>query len=283
MEKTRVDLLSVRMSSSSQKSKDVTSAEVSQLPRHGSPTCQCMGLENLTGMIDMQVMGVNVKYPSDLGSTCHAWDAGRHPACNAKASVKPSWCSRPWCYVDPCTCTGVSSLPMPDTQYLPNGRVRGVRLYKSYATCNPTASHFDETNTLAATIKDTLADCAAPTDSRVIGNDDCMCVGIQGLPGLLNRTWKGITHQYPAETGSYCKSWDAYHFGECVGLSAPSYCQKQWCFVDPCNCRNIRASPEPSGFNGLWRGRPLYTSYETCGDDVSDGAVGNFQAPAMCR
>jgi hypothetical protein len=74
-------------------------------------------------------------YPADLGAHCEAWDLAYHPECPGE-----TWCSKKWCYVDPCNCDGIPALPKPST-YIPGGLFQGRPVHFSYATCGAKDSY----------------------------------------------------------------------------------------------------------------------------------------------
>lgn len=71
----------------------------------------------------------------------------------------------------------------------------------------------------------------------------------------------------PHDFGARCGDWDA-EAPECSRDDAPEYCGMRWCYVDPCECETA-VPPKPSAtFPGAkYRGRPLYWSYATCGEE----------------
>jgi len=72
---------------------------------YGQEDCRCVGLAGREpGAAFMYIDDdTRVKYPSDVGATCKAWEADVHPDC-LKGGHTPAWCSTQWCFVDPCKC-----------------------------------------------------------------------------------------------------------------------------------------------------------------------------------
>lgn len=66
------------------------------------------------------------------GARCNAWDDGIDSACNTAVDDiegKPEWCSKQWCYVDPCNCQS----PMQSTTV--GTSFQGQPAFWSYVTC----------------------------------------------------------------------------------------------------------------------------------------------------
>lgn len=64
----------------------------------GNKKCKCRGYSGISGEIEH----TNFSYPGDVGSKCAAWDKDVNPSCLVEEP--PVWCSKKWCYVDPCRC-----------------------------------------------------------------------------------------------------------------------------------------------------------------------------------
>lgn len=101
----------------------------------GEEDCRCVGLGGKeVGKAFMHIDDERmVQYPADIGSTCKAWEADVHPDC-MKEGDKPSWCSKKWCFVDPCKCKTKAppKAVMPANKYM---RFQGKTAYFSYNTC----------------------------------------------------------------------------------------------------------------------------------------------------
>lgn len=124
------------------------------------------------------------------------------------------------------------------------------------------------------------------------GHTDCPCVTMPESPG---GTWptgtkkNGTTVEYSSDTGSSCKAWDKTQDATCKAKGAPSWCQKKWCWVDPCSC-GLTPIPKRSSYfpNARKNGRPVYYSYTTCGDadefteDYHRAACPNQDTEAKC-
>mmetsp|Transcript_12164 Transcript_12164/g.28383 ORF Transcript_12164/g.28383 Transcript_12164/m.28383 type:complete len:476 (+) Transcript_12164:71-1498(+) len=89
-----------------------------------------------------------------FSSSCYDQDTGMMWAdqCETPWQVgcRAAWCDRPWCYINPCTCTSVSDIA--SSQYFP-----GSTLYYSYANCksidtfSPSNSTVDTTDLCSST------------------------------------------------------------------------------------------------------------------------------------
>jgi len=75
-----------------------------------------------------------------------------------------------------------------------------------------------------------------------IGESNCPCMSINvGDRQKENSTLVTIGVKvvpYPVGlTAGTCDSWDEGRYpGACDNRDAPSWCEKKWCYVDPCNC-----------------------------------------------
>lgn len=88
----------------------------------------------------------------------------------------------------------------------------------------------------------------------------CMCVGV--CAGVLLEGPKAGVQSCPCTgnsslgLGTTCEAWDL-GVGHCARSSPPSWCNKEWCHIDPTNCDRPH---RPSGsFQGM------HYSYATCG------------------
>jgi len=97
------------------------------------------------------------------------------------------------------------------------------------------------------------------------GHEDCPCIGINELEGETVATLKnGKQVPYPADLGGECKAWDLKKHPSCPGAA---WCEQEWCYVDPCNCKNVAVLPKPSIYlpGAKYQGKPVHFSYATCG------------------
>ena len=93
--------------------------------------CECTGVNT----------GINgATYGTDFGTACKAWEDGGNftlaPSCDTFSAVG-TWCCRPWCYIDPTTCDGLTTPYFPS--YFADASI-GDALYFSYAACDPPAT-----------------------------------------------------------------------------------------------------------------------------------------------
>jgi len=100
------------------------------------------------------------------------------------------------------------------------------------------------------------------------GNDKCPCIGVDKLEGeTIAKISKDKKVSYPADLGGRCESWDKSNHPKCPG---ESWCEQEWCYVDPCNC-DIPVLPKPSSYipDSQYQGKPVFFSYATCdGEDT---------------
>lgn len=233
----------------------------------GDTRCPCIGFDNIEGTISVTYGDENaskqVIYPADLGARCEKWESGRHPECLPGGS-QPAWCDQAWCLVDSCNCR----LPVLPKRYTlaPDTLYRGKPLYYSYASCG--SQDFWSKQPV------------------VNGNGQCRCIGFDQIPGTMEIQWKDPTTdkkqmvQYPAEMGGSCRSWDDNVHPMCKGAGKkPSWCDRRWCYVDPCSC-DIGTPPKVTMYLpwATFTGKSLYYSYETCGSEDSFTTELNLEA-----
>jgi len=131
-----------------------------EIPQVGTAGCRCIGFDNIPGTTDITLMidgeSQTVSYPAEIGGTCKAWDEGVHPECR-KGKDSPKWCSKRWCYVDPCSCN--LDQPPKVTLYLPEATFTGKSLYYSYATCGDEDFFTKKYNLEACVNQDNEEDC----------------------------------------------------------------------------------------------------------------------------
>lgn len=233
---------------------------------YGDFACPCVGIVGLTGFTSVTI-GVDTvvdMYPSDVGSSCDAWDDGRYPGlCIGNAYTDADWCSSKWCYVDPCNCN-IATIPTP-LDYLFGATYQGKRIFYSYATC-ASNNTYDPPMSIAQT-----AECSKTWDATTYGLESCPCVGIDGLTGTTTVTIGGMTFDnlYPNEIGSSCKAWDDNRYpGSCTGNAATDadWCSSKWCYVDKSTCTGLSEGPYKSTYlaDGKFKGNKLFYSYITC-------------------
>jgi len=125
------------------------------------------------------------------------------------------------------------------------------------------------------------------------GMENCPCVavsiGVREQSGIaLVIAGKNVTYPDDLVSGT-CQAWDADLYpGECDGTKdpAPDWCNKRWCFVDPCSCNQTTVMSSHFGPEVLKGSNPLQFSYTTCGetDTFSDAnTCGRLLDPEGCE
>jgi hypothetical protein len=97
------------------------------------------------------------------------------------------------------------------------------------------------------------------------GKNKCPCVGIDNIQGYFAAQIDYHHVQYPLEVGSACAAWDKDFNPACKAGVPPAWCQKSWCYVDPCNC-DIEVTPKKTGIGLEYQGHAAFWSYSTCGN-----------------
>jgi len=104
------------------------------------------------------------------------------------------------------------------------------------------------------------------------GSSDCPCVGIDEVEGhttaIVQHEKKAVSLDFPADLGAHCDAWDNDKHPACP---KNDWCKKKWCYVDPCNCKNVADLPKPGGYmaKAKYQGKTVYYSYATCGTSDS--------------
>jgi len=210
--------------------------------------------------------------------------------------------------VDPCNCK--LKVPPKKQTYMPDARYRNEDIYYSYFTCGATDKWTPKHNPEACPLQKDKAACKADSkkcawndeDNACVGaayagectkdvpeekygKKECRCAAIEKQEGEVTFKVKGKDVSYPVDLGSTCKAWDEDSSPECKGGSAPNWCKKKWCYVDPCEC-DLAKGPFPATYgDGKWSvdGRKTYYSYVTCGETNSFGAGDKkFERPEKC-
>jgi len=270
-------------------------------PLHGKPGCECIGISHIKGSIVLTrgsiytESGTVDNYPPDLGTYCKAWDDGLYPGRCQKPDEQPGlgkgWCAEKWCYVDPCTCSGVEVKPK-ITRWMRTTSMRGLPIYYSYSACGGDDRWTNDENPDACIIEKSEEGCSKKSDCSWTGTQclgwelaglcehkdsmwreewgdkRCPCIGIAGYNGTMKVTLNdGREKDFPLDTGSECKAWDTRgNNPECSGNNPPAHCAQPWCFVDPCQC-SLDVPPTRSSHlpDARFKNRPVYYSYSTCG------------------
>ena len=106
----------------------------------------CKTPKNESGL---QLIAGGACFPFSFGSSmCLQHDLVHDPACQvdqAGESLIPSYCFRPWCYVNPDVCKRDSMEQVYRSSYFPFDS--GVDLFYSYSTCNSTADDWSSVHT----------------------------------------------------------------------------------------------------------------------------------------
>merc|ERR1719486_404476 len=131
---------------------------VRELNTYGNPGCQCVGIDNLEGTTDVKYQGKDITYPADVGGSCSAWDKASNPECTSGEA--PDWCSKQWCYVDPCTCN--LDVPPKPSVYMSHATYQGKPIHYSYATCGMADEFSSDEAKMDAQKADNSEICAKP-------------------------------------------------------------------------------------------------------------------------
>lgn len=291
-------------------------------PVYGASGCQCVGIDNVKGEVQVLISDKfgKTSFPAETGAACDTWDiVGAHPDCEqgtdrnfSRTNDKdPSWCSQPWCYVDPCKCdlgTPVVSAYLPDATY------QGHPVYYSYDTCGGQDSYTASSHKTACVNQKTEGACTAlpkcawngktcagkevhgvcnaPLDAKLFGAENCRCIGIDKLEGSIEADLgKSGKVPFPASYGAQCAAHDKTSHPDCKGANPPEWCDKAWCFIDPCDCQQEEPPKVTAGWLGStvnFQGKTLYYSYTSCGaedlftEKFNKGACMNQKSEAAC-
>jgi len=140
---------------------------------HGQDDCRCIGHASKHGIAKMSINDTHVvDYSANVGGKCGAWEQEAHPACKVEGK-KPGWCSKKWCWVDPCKCK-TSVPPKATMQANSHLKFQGIIAHWSYATCGSEDQwSADSENKYCHTQKDStscldLKHCAWTTDKKCL-------------------------------------------------------------------------------------------------------------------
>lgn len=247
----------------------------------GNEACRCIGVA-AKGRVPIEVENQTVTYPAHFGTQCQAWDIKRYPGCDAEKP--PDFCSKKWCYVDPCKCR---IAPAPKRSSL-NFSYQGAPLYWSYATCGDEdlLSHiapgvcpnqkiesdckandgcaWDGSRCLSQELSD-ACNTSVQASEEVTGKKTCRCIGRTYMGGTVKMDFGSDRMTYPASVGGNCSAWDDGNYKDCKGDDAPAWCKQKWCYVDPCDCDLPDSQPKKTTAKVKFQGNPAYWSYATCG------------------
>jgi len=266
---------------------------------YGSPGCQCIGFDNVKGEIQVLIDAKRGKmpFPVETGASCATWETlGPHPDCEqgtdknfTKEGPDPTWCHQPWCYVDPCKCK-LAQVPVVSA-YLPDATYQAHPVYYSYATCGGRDDYTAGEHKAACVNQKTEQDCGKlakcgwdgkrcagkevlgvcnkPLDEKLFGAENCRCIGIDKFEGSIEANLgDGKKHLFPASYGATCQAHESTLHPDCKGDKAPEWCDKAWCWVDPCSCQQEEPPKVTAGWMGdtvNFQGKTLYYSYTGCG------------------
>lgn len=95
------------------------------------------------------------------------------------------------------------------------------------------------------------------------GSKSCPCVGVVGQVGTYDIPNRGTVS---SDWGGECFAWDRRYSKECkTDGPKPAYCDKAWCFVNPCTC-NLAVQDSEMSDDIKYRGKQMSLSYQTCGE-----------------
>jgi len=235
--------------------------------KYGTDGCECIGIDGKEGStVGTFKGGKTVSFPADVGNSCDAWDAGKNPACVGDSP--PDWCTKKWCYVDPCTCS--LSVPPKPSDMFPKATYHGRSLYYSYATCGAKDSYSGDSKTTKAKVLIEKECATPPAATKNIGKSACLCAAIADRSGTTIMNYGGPV-TFDGCVGSFCSPWDKGTNPKCVGDSPPDWCSQSWCYVDPEAC-DISTAPSVSKamIGATIQGGPLYFSYATCEEGADE-------------
>eukprot|EP00930_Biecheleria_cincta_P018812 TRINITY_DN1452_c0_g2_i1.p1 TRINITY_DN1452_c0_g2~~TRINITY_DN1452_c0_g2_i1.p1 ORF type:complete len:668 (-),score=215.43 TRINITY_DN1452_c0_g2_i1:49-1848(-) len=123
----------------------------------GLQKCSCIGFDNAPGTMKLQIGAASVTYPAETGGTCGAWDMDSNPLCAVKGE-KPDFCTKKWCFVDPCSCD-IGALPKVSAALF-DVSFAGKKVYYSYETCGDMDVYTSNFNKVACVIEKSQDACS---------------------------------------------------------------------------------------------------------------------------
>eukprot|EP00928_Gymnodinium_smaydae_P093641 TRINITY_DN7793_c0_g1_i2.p1 TRINITY_DN7793_c0_g1~~TRINITY_DN7793_c0_g1_i2.p1 ORF type:complete len:1481 (+),score=150.17 TRINITY_DN7793_c0_g1_i2:309-4751(+) len=214
------------------------------------------------------------------------------------------WCVHRWCYVDVCNCD-LNELPRKATLVPSAGfrnqslyysyETCGNKFFwsdhqasknvsckerKDKVSCSQmegctwmlVEEESDDQTFKCVGTEQTAACLSQPKDPIRYGQESCKCIGIGNLgnmsSGSVEATIRDVEVHYPSNVGTECRAWDSGLYpGECDGsVATPAdWCEKKWCFVDPCHCTiDVPIKPASRFPQARINGAPVHVSYSTC-------------------
>lgn len=254
---------------------------------YGDTSCPCVGIDGVLWGQTMVTLddGSKAPYPADVGARCEAWDDAhdtKHCMEGGTPGLGKGWCAKQWCYVDPCNCH-LDTLPKKAVR-LPGAEFQGKPVYYSYATCGSTDTWATEEQQSHSRRLDSLCGSIGEIDAKKWGSPFCKCIGVAPQPGTTDVYINGVgSVAYPADAGAYCNAWDQNDHPKCKAANPPHWCEKKWCYVDPCTCE-LDTPPKSTVYlpGAKFQGTPIYYSYVACGDTDTGDRHGSAEKPAIC-
>ena len=229
-------------------------------------------------------------YPPTYGEGCGvhlepAWSECMDQAGNPlPANESADWCTKPWSYVNPCTCTASD---MARSTYF------SLELYYSYSVCGATDTYTTDPTEL--NISGSLGcpsppppavspmnwpftsalqegcECIPLAEQYLISSTDASCA--QGSGKCANASSGLLTANYGGSCGVHAELFSASCFDQDTGNMwadqcesawdagcRAAWCDRPWCYVDPCTCTSVTDIAASQYFPGS----TLYYSYANC-------------------
>jgi len=258
------------------------------------PNCPCLGTNyqvDADGDGNVATLSLG-DYDASYGESCKAHAEPGASAC--QGATPAAWCSSPWCYVDPCFCSGPTDIG--ESDYFSTPTASGKRLFYSYAACGSTDAYSsakcpslaetactasDECTWAAdacgvATAKVTTARTAANCSAVDWGSfgSQCMCLGTNKQERMDDNGFAKVMvnkeaidpKKYDAGYGAVCQAHAEPGAADCKKATPEAWCSSKWCYVDPCKCNGPTDFGLSDYFTTTVDNNSLYYSYAACGN-----------------
>ncbi|CAJ1398790.1 unnamed protein product [Effrenium voratum] len=234
--------------------------------------------------------GTALEYPATYGEGCGVHLEPGSSSCsdssgNALArNESADWCTKPWSYVNPCTCTA-SDIAL--TTYF------NLELYYSYSVCGSTDTYTTSPSNVNITgsvgcpspppppispmnwpftsALEEGCSCMPLSDMYLIASTDASCA--QGSGKCANASSGMLTANYGGSCGIHAELFSSSCFDQDTGMMwadqcepgwtvgcRAAWCDRPWCYIDPCTC----SSATDIAASQYFPGSTLYYSYANC-------------------
>jgi len=134
------------------------------------------------------------------------------------------------------------------------------------------------------------------------GKEGCPCIRRNGQPRLedglhISAAYLSVNDQFhidvtrmqmlDATYGEHCTAHAEPADRRCIGMFPEAWCEKAWCYVDPCSCDASDIAQSRMFADGGPAGAPLFYSYQACGeanlDEITPFGLDRAKCAYLCE